>query len=190
MSNPLKDFLSNLPPGQVSNPSALVQLLVQEWSCLHGSDAGGMQAYKLSGRVERLLWQPPFLTFTIERHGGTVNGSTRAELQSWKIDISSLTAQIVKTGHRQLTPASPKLDTSILAKKIADDIVNHQESESLKRYPDGRVKVLIGTVIPDDGYKQTIIGRRKRFHNSLESLLSERGWIPVATNTYKLKPSS
>ena len=75
--------------------------------------------------------------------------------------------------------------TGPIAQEIADAILNQRESPSLKRYPDGRVKVIISDVIPADGFNQTIFGRRKRFRAKLESLLAVGGWTSVGINTYK-----
>jgi len=44
----------------------------------------------------------PHLRFRIERHGGTVMGSTRAEVQ---LDIERGVARIEETGRRQSTTA-------------------------------------------------------------------------------------
>jgi hypothetical protein len=190
MNSPLKNFLSKLQPGPIDDTTALEPLLEQEWDSINDSDFGGMQAYKLIGRLEKVQWQSPYLTFSIERHGATVNGSTRAELQTWQVDITRWTAQIVSTGRRQLYRTTKRLDVREPVKRIADAILNNLESPSLKRYPDGRVKVLIGTIIPPDGYQQTVAGRRKRFRALLEKLLAERGWFPAAINTYVQKPLS
>jgi hypothetical protein len=184
MKSPLKKFLSKLPPGPVHDTTALEELLKQEWESIDGSDFGGLEAYKLTGRLEEVQWQPPRLTFFIERHGATVFGSTRAELQHWQVDISTWTARIASAGRRQLYPTAKRLDVREPAKHIADAIFNNLESPSLERYPDGRVKVLIGTIIPAHGYQQTVTGRRRRFREFLGKLLAERGWFPVANNTY------
>jgi hypothetical protein len=45
-----------------------------------------MAGYKLS-RMKDATWNPPILEFTIERHGGTALGSTRASLQRWEINM-------------------------------------------------------------------------------------------------------
>jgi hypothetical protein len=37
-----------------------------------------MTGQKLLGRMEEVVWEPPILSFTVERHGGTVQGSSRA----------------------------------------------------------------------------------------------------------------
>lgn len=66
-----------------------------------------MEAYKLLGRMEQVRWEPPVLSFIVERHGETVNGSTRAELQHWEVAVENRTARIVKTGQRQLKPMAP-----------------------------------------------------------------------------------
>ena len=189
MNSPLKNFLSTLPPGAIHGSTVIEKLLAHEWSGLTGSASGGMQADKLIGRAEQINWQPPYLTFSIERHGATVNGSTRAELQDWQIDISSWTVQIISTRRRQLRPIAKRIHVREDAARVADEILNNRPSPSLKRYPDGRVKVLISTIIPDDGFKQTVAGRRRRFRESLEDLLSDQGWIPAGTNTYVQKPS-
>jgi hypothetical protein len=185
MKNTLKEFLKNLVPGPVSDTSAVEELLAEAWLDLDGDDIGGMKTHKLYGRTEFLSWQPPFLTFTIERHGGTVLGSTRAELQHWQIDISKGTRKLVSTSRRQLRAASPPLDVGPLAQKIGNEIMNKSESPFLKRYPDGRVKVLIGKVIPE-GVKETTFRRRKRFRKALQDILSRHGWLPASVNTYRL----
>jgi hypothetical protein len=86
----LRAHLSTLPSGAVQDISKLEKLLVDVWDMLPGSSAQGMRSYKLSGRMENPAWQPPCLTFQIERHGGTVMGSTRAELHTCHVDIENL----------------------------------------------------------------------------------------------------
>ena len=59
MNSPLNRFLSKLQPGPVDDRTVLEGLLEQEWDSINGSDFGGMQAYKLMGRLEKVQWQPP-----------------------------------------------------------------------------------------------------------------------------------
>ncbi len=181
----LEELLSSLSVGPVQDVSSVERLLIEAWDSLAGSDQGGMQAYKLRGRTEDADWQPPCLTFVIERHGGTVMGSTRAELQTWCVNISSWSAAIISTRRRQLEPTAPRLDVRPLAQEVADAILHDRESPSLKRLPDGRVKVLIGTLIPDVSYQQTTAGRRRRFRQALEALIRPAGWEVAGTNTYR-----
>jgi hypothetical protein len=183
----LREFLAALPAGPISETRQLEYLLAESWSSLHGARRAGMDGYKIVGRAESMCWNPPSLTFTIERHGGTVMGSTRAELQDWCIDVSSATAEIVKTRRRQIRSTAKRVVVAGLAEQIAEAILSGREHEALKRYPDGRVRVLISTVIPDDGFKQTISGRRKRFRKTLETKLAEHGWESVSMNSYKRK---
>lgn len=51
-----------------------------------------MEPYKLIGRMESVTWTPPILTFRIERHSGTVNGSVYAEMQCWDVDCEQMSA--------------------------------------------------------------------------------------------------
>jgi hypothetical protein len=58
----------------------LVNLLAAAWDDLSIARGSGMEPDKLYDRMEKVHWEPPLLLFVIERHGGTVQGSTRAEL--------------------------------------------------------------------------------------------------------------
>jgi hypothetical protein len=62
-----------IQPGPISNTGELERLLAACWDELTGDD-GGMEAYKLLNRMEDVAWNPPLLTFVIERHGGTARG--------------------------------------------------------------------------------------------------------------------
>ncbi len=56
-----------------------------------------------------------------------------------------------------------------------------------------RVKVLIGKIIPDEGSRETVRNRRKRFRRYLEHLLKETGWqkvVGTAAHTYRRKKTS
>ena len=44
------------------------------WDLFGTSDDSSMEAYKLDGRTEGLSWNPPILSFDIERHGGVAKG--------------------------------------------------------------------------------------------------------------------
>lgn len=187
MSTSLKDYLLEQPAGADLDLREVEFLLEDVWRSLSGSRDGGMRAQKIRGRTEKMSWNPPLLTFTIERHGGTVNGSTRAELQHWCVDVSAHTAELVSRGRRQLHATAPRVNVKGPAVLIAQAILNNTECAELKRYPDGRVKVLISAVVPADGFKQTISGRRKRFRAALEALIKEHGWVAVGTNTYGRK---
>ena len=58
------------------------------------------------------------LSFRIERHGGTVMGSTCAEVQFWDVDLDRCTAGIRDVTHRQLVKTAPRHDVKALASAI------------------------------------------------------------------------
>jgi len=95
-------------PGNVAQPHStkIEQYLAKAWDKLAGDD-GGRQGDKLLGRTEAMEWHPPILSFKIERHGGFVLGSSRAEMQLSNIDTANLTATVVKTSHRQISRWPP-----------------------------------------------------------------------------------
>jgi len=95
----LIQYLKSIQAGPVSDSTDLAKLLIESWDEFEGSDAEGMRAYKLGdGRTQNVSWNPPLLKFSIERHGGTVQGSSRAERHEWTIDIEARTAVPEKLG--------------------------------------------------------------------------------------------
>lgn len=90
----LYDYLSTLAPGAVEDQAELVRHLRASWDALRGSNQSAMATWKLS-RLESPRWEPPLLSFAVERHGAIVGGgSTRAEMQHWVVDPRSGTARI------------------------------------------------------------------------------------------------
>lgn len=178
----LYDYLSALPVGPVEDQVQLLRELQACWDDLRGSDRSAMATWKLN-RLENPLWEPPLLSFAVERHGAVVaGGSTRAEIQHWVVDAKSGTARIQQTGRRQIRPAGPRLDVRPLVEQIADAISEGADDDRLKWSDDRHVvKVAVGEIIPDDGFRQTITGRRKRFRTALDTRLAEMGWQATTT---------
>lgn len=173
----LLEFLRTAPPGDLPADSGLDRILTDCWEIFDGSDLGGMEPYKLCGRMEQVRWTPPLLSFAIERHGGTVCGSTRAELQFWELDIERRTARIAKTRYRQLAPMAQRLSMRPLAEEIAALIASRQDDPRLRWLDESSVRVLASKVVPvDSGYKRTVESRRKRFVEFLAELLRPLGW--------------
>jgi hypothetical protein len=80
--NRLRALLRDVEPWPVADASSLEGLLVGCWEQFAGGEAHGMSGDKLLGRMEEVTWAPPLLAFVIERHGGTVLGSSRTELHT------------------------------------------------------------------------------------------------------------
>jgi len=85
----------------------IISALEQAWPFISGSDRESATAKKLY-RAESVSVKKPCVNFTLERHGGAVNGSSRAHLHHWEINLILMTASIVRIGHRQLVAMSPK----------------------------------------------------------------------------------
>src|SRR5215831_20472355 len=73
----LLEELRNAPPGAIEGHAKynVMHLLANCWHELEGAGETAMQARKLD-RAEDVSWNPPVLSFTIERHGATVLGSS------------------------------------------------------------------------------------------------------------------
>lgn len=171
----LHTLLAEISLGPVADMGPLLELLTPCWDEFRGSGDRAMATYKLR-RVERASWNPPTLTFVIERHGGTVMGSSRAELQQWTLDLDAMTAKCEEVGHRQLAPMQPRLDVGPLADEIARLIVSKSGDARLRWYPDRRVRVLIGKIIPaGSAVRQTLEGWRRRFRTALGERLTGLG---------------
>ncbi len=159
--------------GEVSKK--VLELLSECWPVLSGSDDQSTTPDKVC-RSENLKWKSPILSFQLERHGGTVKGSTRAALHHWEVNLEKGTATIAKTGSRQLQKQDLRMDTKVLARETADRILNGENHFSLKWSGDrSNVVLAIGEIIPETNAKTTS-DRRKRYKQQLDSIMSECGW--------------
>lgn len=173
----LLSLLRGRPPGPITSrqeTDAVRAALSECWDRLTGSDDTSMRSAKL-WRAQNFCWNPPILSFGIERHGGTALGSSRAERQRWEIDTESGEARWEVIGYRQVRPRQRPWDARAAADEIADAILAGRDDERLQRLPDGRVKVLTGSIVPP-GPRETTEGRRRRFNLALASRLEQAGW--------------
>jgi len=175
----LQTWMRTVPAGEINNTLALEELLSDCWGELRG-DTGGMAGYKLKNRLEDAKWDPPILSFAIERHGGIVMGSGYAEIQDWKVNLDDGTATLERpysprkrwvVGHRN----SP-LKVGPIAAEIGELIVKGKQDPRLKWKSPNEAKVVIGVVVPDNCPQQTLTGRRKRFKKALQEYLNPYGW--------------
>lgn len=172
----LRAHLATILPGKITDTSDLERLLAASWDEFSG-DYGGMEGYKLLGRMEDVTWEPPILAFVVERHGRTVAGSSRADLQGWTVNTEQKTIFCEPLGCRQVRPIQPRLKVEPLVEEIVRLIVAKHEDDRLQWHDDGSVKVLVGKIIPaDSAVKQTLGGRRKQFREKLVERLEAEGW--------------
>jgi hypothetical protein len=151
-----------------------LHLLAECWKELKGNGLGGMTADKLR-RVETFAWAPPLLTFTIERHGAYVNGSTRASVQHWQVNVEQGTAELTGEKRRQLDPMDKRLNVRPIAEALADAIERGEYDGRFHVSKTGNVRLNIGKLIPHTN-NQTTSSRRKRLRAALTQTLTERGW--------------
>jgi hypothetical protein len=141
-----------------------------------------MRAEKL-WRLEEPTWNPPCLSFLIERHGQTVMGSSRATVYKWQVDLQSLTAEVIEQKRRQLYPMDKRLDVKPIAEELAKAIIGGIPDERLKVTKVGNVQLVMGKIIPATN-KQTTSGRRRRLRAELNALLKPHGWQAIRPNVY------
>ena len=113
----LRAWLREVPPGPVAGASRdeLLGRLAACWDLFDGSGKAAMGAHKLH-RAEDVTWDPPRLTFMVERHGAAARGSIYAEAQGWAVDLEEATAEVSDrygSGRRRTRPAAPWLDVRL-----------------------------------------------------------------------------
>jgi hypothetical protein len=172
----LTTFLATMPPGPLHDTADLERLLNACWDAFEGHEDEGMTPEKLLGRMEKVEWQPPVLTFVIERHGRICQGSSRANLHRWTVNIEARTASCEKIGHRQLHPMARRLDLRGMAEEIAGKIIRGEPDDRLRWHADGTVQVLASKALPSDSFQQTIEGRRRRLRQALVIAVEKAGW--------------
>jgi len=146
---------------------ALQKRLAAIWGTLDGSRQGAMDGRKLAGRAEDITWHPPFLRFTIERHGGTVMGSSRATLQEWKVDLERGTAAIEgENRYRQLYDREPPLRMQPIVDRLLGAIREERRGEPGLEWKKDSVRIIASQLFPP-AVQRTTEGRRKRLWAAL-----------------------
>ena len=182
----LSRVLNGVPAGAIpaSISDELFRYVVASWNEFSGSRITKMDALKIlrdDGPAE-VTWYPPRLSFVIERHGGTVLGSTRAEKQQWTMNLEKRTADQMQIGHHQLHPNAPKLDVNPLAngvcKAVQEGPSSHSRlvSEGIIVWKNNDELTVFHGKIVRGGYPRTVSGRRKRFTADLKSKMERVGW--------------
>jgi hypothetical protein len=179
----MRQFLSTHRDGAIEDTEEVGRLLAAAWDGLDGHDRTKMRADKL-WRIDSPIWQPPCLSFSIERHGATVNGSSRAAVHRWSVDVESMTARIIEEKVRQLTQMDQRLDVGPIAQSLADAIVSSTADTLIKTLKDVTKKLDMDLVIPATN-KQTTGARRARLRRELDAILDPLGWKAVRANVYK-----
>ena len=138
-----------------------------------------MSAEKLD-RLKDPVWDPPVLSFVIERHGETVLGSSRASLQHWSLNLETGKATCNPNySYRQLRPRDSPLKIEPLVEEVAGVITHGKEDDRLVWSGDrSTVRVLVSRFISGHS-KQTRQGRRKSFRDALDEKLCAKGWTKV-----------
>jgi hypothetical protein len=190
----LISFLSSVPLGPIPATMCdeIFNLVVASWDNFSGSGETSMGAWKIQrdDGPEDVIWDPPCLSFVIERHGGTVLGSIRADRQRWTLNLESRTAGHLTIGFRQLRPNAPKLDVKPLADNVCKAVREGPSSASRLVSNDivvwrseDEVRVYHGKIVGGE-YPQAISGRRKRLRADLKTKMKVIGWDLVSVGQW------
>jgi hypothetical protein len=181
----LKKRLFGLATGEVAEVGPVAALLAGCWHEFAGAKSQRMHAGKL-GRIEAVRWDPPVLSFRIERHGAMGLGSTRAELQDWRVDLDRKAAHCGRSGsYRQVRPRAETVRIEPIAEELAESIAMGRSDPRLKWRGDGTVRILMANIFSyDSGYMQTVTGRRRRLREAVGTLLAEKGWHELRRDVY------
>lgn len=180
----ITDYLAAVGEGRLKG-SQVDRLLASCWEQLDGAYEGGMQGIKLLGRMEAVRWQAPILSFRIERHGGTVNGSTRGELQHWEIDLDHKTARIVRCGQRQLKPMAKRMSIQAIADEVICLVLAGTDDPRIRKCEDRTIQLVASVAFPTgSGFKRTVEGRRKRLVECVAAGLKPHGWTKATGNKF------
>ena len=185
----LEDFLNSLPQGAIQDQDIEIieKYLAEFWEQLEDSNVTKMNGFKLKRGIENVEWNSPILSFIIERHGGTVMGSSRAERQRWGIDIIQKKVHWGTVGYRQIYERQSNLNVGLLVKEVFKLIIDGTKDDRLKWNKDGSVRIQIGKInelSKSSAVKQTLEGRRKRFMTSMDELMNKEGWQKLKSNIY------
>ena len=185
----LRTFLDAQGTGPLVDSASLIARLGPVWPTLAGGTAESMEPWKL-GRIENCEWLPPLLTFVVERHLNVGADGTRADLQTWTVNLDSSTALPATIGYRQRLSRSVPARVAPLVADVVRLVVNSLDDGRLA-WSVGRqtVRIAIGAIILDDGPKKTVAGRRRRFQRLLKSEMAAAGWTKTGPATFEHAPT-
>ena len=182
----LRNFLASLPPGSIAAPSRLERILASSCHDFEYSTQENMKAGELKNReMEEVEWNPPTLSFTIQRYRVTLLGSATSERQRWAVNVDTKEALCYNAGSGQTTPSQPPLNVEPIAEEVVRLVKNHQKTEWLKWQNDGSVHVVMGKVLPvSTNLNKHLSQKRERFLAKVDESLTTAGWMKIKTNHY------
>jgi hypothetical protein len=152
-------------------------LIYQQWEDLTIiGDDHSIALYKLTDeRIENLhVDDDGCFNFSIERHGRAAMGSPYADVHHWVVDLAAKTAWIAGTTPRLIGKRSQPIDVAAVVTTILNALKN-EDATIVDRTKDGRRRVNIQVVVPDEGKEKTTRGRRKRIWVALNEALASEG---------------
>lgn len=159
----------------------LGDLLSCAWDQFAGANQERMRVDKLS-RLEAPKWDPPILSFTIERHGAIVaGGSTRAEIQSWSLNFDDRVAGSGKAGWRQIYPRQPGIKVGEIAHQIAQAVAKRDKADPRLAWKADQVRIKLDQITglaAGAAVQQTLTGRRRRFRAAIVGEMAKVGFVP------------
>ena len=182
----LNQHLTALPSGPIGDEGTVRSLLYHAWDHLLIGDDGGFKKDNHMHRVVNLVWDPPHLTFDIERHGGLVQGSIRAANQYWRVNVRSHCADHTVFSSKQMRPASPHMDMAPIVARVLASISEHSDDPWITwlDVEKSRCRLNIAQIVPDQGPSQTVRERRKRLNRDLEKALNAADWALEKANYF------
>jgi hypothetical protein len=174
----LEKILYGLNPGIVPMDlkEAILKLLERGWNELDGSLCEGMEPRKVRRAEDPIEWYSPNLYFLLERHGATVLGSTRAEMQRWEINLKDRLAEPEKAGLRQLRKMDSRWPAKTVAEEIARIILNGVPDRRIQKTKNGKIKLISSEVFPPSTNKMTRQYRSRKFYRELMEILEPYGF--------------
>lgn len=172
----LRSMLVDRQPGPVDAEleDQIMQILSADWDGISGATAAAMNSGKLDRR-EDMSWDPPNLSFRIERHGGMAFGSTRAELQRWTANLDTGEVRCSADGYRQLRERAAVFKHDQVASELLSSVAMGRGGEGINFLSPSRVEVTLKAFLPP-GAKETMNGRRRRLKQAIIQQAKRIGW--------------
>lgn len=179
----VKEFLTDTPPGSITDDVALTKLeylLAGSWHELDGDAKLVTQPNRLINRTDSMEWKPPLLTFKIRGQGSFALGAKGGRSKKWVVDMDRATVTRTEGVPRQAQRSDAPFDARAEALEVVE-LAGKGIGDRRLVWNTYRSAVTVNlTECVKASHKQTRMLRLNKLREELCTAMAAAGWHFIA----------